>query len=209
MSSNTSVRCTTSAGGDGEVAADREGAGVDRRRHAAVVAHVVGQVPHAVEQAAAPGLDRLGQRARVAEEGVGRCGRLGEQRHREAGPLAALRVELDLVDDVEQRPGPRRGRPAGAPVDGVRRATPGWAKRLSPGSGGDVAAPDEHFEEIAAASSVVRGHDAGLDGDPLAQPTQRGGHLPAVEADERVGAEHDRDRSASKTRVAGRAVLGG
>jgi hypothetical protein len=74
------------------------------------VAHVVRQVPHTVEEAAAPRLDRLGQGAGVAEQGVGRCGRFGEQRHREAGPFAAFRVELELVDDVED----------GAGVDEVR-----------------------------------------------------------------------------------------
>ena len=93
------------AWGDGEVAADRERAGVDRRRQAAVVADVMREVPCTVEEAAAPRLDRLGEGAGVAEQGVGRCGRFGEQRHREAGPFAALRVELDLVDDAEHGAG--------------------------------------------------------------------------------------------------------
>ena len=43
------------AGGDGQVAADGERPGVDRRRHAAVVAEVVNQVPRPVARGCGPG----------------------------------------------------------------------------------------------------------------------------------------------------------
>ena len=83
-----------------DVLADPERAGVDRRRHAAVAADVAGHVAQPGQEAGAAGLDGLGQRARVAGQGVGRRQRLDEQRQGEPGPLAALGVEVDLVDHV-------------------------------------------------------------------------------------------------------------
>ena len=79
-----------------------------------------------------------------------------------------------------------------APVDRVvapRRV----GEALVAGFRGDVAASGQHLEELAQRRpSVVAGDDARLDGHPLEQPTERRGHLPAGQADERVGAEHHR-----------------
>ena len=85
ISSNTSVRCTTWPGVTAEVRADREGPGVDLRRHAAVVPQVVGDVAGAGDEALPAGLDGLGQRVGVGEQVVGRRHGFGEQGHREVG----------------------------------------------------------------------------------------------------------------------------
>ena len=201
------------AWGDGEVAANRERAGVDCRRQAAVVAHVMREVPCAVEEAAAPRLDRLGEGAGVAEQGVGRCGRFGEQRHREAGPRAALRVELDLVDDAEHGAGVDEVRLQEAPVDRVvapRRV----GEALVAGFRGHVASSGQHLEQLAHGVQRRGGDDARFDGHPLEQSTQRRGHLPAAQSDQRVGAQHHRIRRIERIgdrngRAVGRGGLGG
>jgi hypothetical protein len=178
------------ARGDRDVAADGERAGVDRRRHAAVAAHVMGHVAQAGDHAATPGLDRLGQRAGVAEQGVGRRQSLGEQRDSEAGPLAALQVEFDVVDDLEDRAGLDQVGLQHAPVDRVV-APSGVGEALVAGVGTDIAASDEHLEQLAQAAERGCRHDAGLDGHTLQQSSQRGGHLAAIQADKGVGAQHD------------------
>ena len=181
------------ARGDGEVAADRERAAVDRCRQAAVVAHVMGEVPHTAEEAAAPRLDRLGQRAGVAEHGIGRCSRFGEQRHREPGPRAALRIEFDLVDDFEEGSGLDEICLEEAPVAGVV-APCRVDEALVAGFRGHVAPSRQYLEQLARGVQR-RGRDDGrLDGHSLEQSTQSRGHLPGAQPDEGVGAQHHRIR---------------
>ena len=63
----------------GQVAPDREGAGVHLGRHAAVVAEVVGEVAGAGQETLAAGLGRLGQGVGVGEQVVGGRQGLGHQ----------------------------------------------------------------------------------------------------------------------------------
>src|SRR5207302_8087941 len=76
-------------------------------------------------------------------------------------------------------------------VDGVR-SPGGMGEALVTEIGSDVAAADEHLDQVAERVEDIRGYDAGLDCGSLGQSTEGGSDLPAVEADEGIGAEHDR-----------------
>ncbi len=175
-------------GGGGDVVAEPEGAGVDRRRHAAVAADVAGQVAQSCEQAAAARLDGLGQRARVAGQRVRRSQRLDQQRQREPGAFAALGVEVDLVDQSHD----------GCRVDQVGLHEPAVDRVVGPRRVGEAlvalgrlhaAAADRHVGEIGASSESRREHQRRIDGDVPCEAGEGGGHLRAGQADEGVGAE--------------------
>ena len=72
---------------------------------------------------------------------------------------------------------------------------PGRRTACRAGVGGDIAASDEHLQQLADGAERGRRGDAGLDSHPLQQPAQRRGHLRAAQADQRVGARAPPDRS--------------
>ena len=150
-----------------------------------------GQVPGAGEQAPAPGLDGLGHGVGVGEQEVRRRQRLGEQRHRELGAIAALGVELDLVDEPVHGVALDEVRLHESTEDRVLVPRRVGEAPVAPGRG-DIAAPDGDADQLG--ERVDRGGDggAGLDGDALAEPGERGDDLLAGQPDERVGAEDRR-----------------
>ena len=175
-------------GRDGQVAADLEGAGVDLRGHATVVTDVVGQVSGARDQALPAGLGGLGHCVGVGEQVVGRGDRFGEEGHGEVGAVAALPVELHLVDETV----------GGVPLDEVglheaaecSPARPGrrndgrpWAARRRCGRRRHVYEVAEGAEPVAAAPGSTAA---------LRDPCQRGGDLAAGQSDERVRAQDRR-----------------
>ena len=188
------------AGRHRDVPADREGPGVDHRRHAAVVDEVVTEVPQAGDEALAPRLPRLRQRAGVAEQRVGGSRRLGDERHREARPLAALVVEADVVDQPEQGIALDEVRLHDAAVDGV--VGPGRVgEALVRRHRGQIAVPHGHVHQPASGVDRVVDDDSRLDGHPAEQPPEGGADLAAGEADEGVGAEDRRVVSVERSGV--------
>ncbi len=107
MSSRTLVAQHDLSGRDGEVPADAKRAPVDLRRQAAVVPPVADEVARAPVDAAACGLEGALEGRGVADQRVGRSQRLEEQRQGEPAARATLRVEIELVDQAEQRLAPR------------------------------------------------------------------------------------------------------
>ena len=179
------------SGRDREVLPDLERPRVDLRRHAAVVTHVVRKVAGTGDEALTAGLHRLGDRVRVRQEVVGRRHGLGEERHGEVRPDAALGVELDLVDEAV----------GGVSVDEVRLHEAVQERVVVPGRvgeaavaplGGHVAPADGDAEELAAGVERRRDRSTRLHGHTLAEPAEGGDELAAGEADEGVGAEDGR-----------------
>jgi len=179
------------AGCDREVLADPEGPRVDHRRHPAVVRQVVAQVAQPGDQALTAGAPRPGERGGVAEERVGGCQRLGNERQGEADPLAALLVEAYVVDQAMEGRALHQVRLQQSAAEGV--VGPGGVGEAAVGRvGRDLAAAEGDVQQLAGGGESVADEDAGLDGDPPEEPAESGSHLPAGEADKRVGSKDRR-----------------